>query len=177
MFHLLTGREILEKLYLVSKTPQSSKTEPKVFVTKIIGGKVFSTVLDKETAQQTMLQGDGYSLIADGENLGRVRGRITIQCPACGCSKEAFEETGRFGCPECYSAFGPFLPGLLKKMHKGLKHTGKISGNHLTKEMFEVREADLNRAIDSAIAAEDYEEAARLRDEILALRERRESLR
>ncbi len=161
----------------MSKAPQSPKTEPKVFVTKIIGGKVFSTVLDKETASQTLLGGAGYSLISDGENLARVRGRITIKCPACGCSKEAFEESGRFGCPECYSAFGPFLTGLLKKMHKGLRHTGKVAGSHLTHEMFEVRLAELDKAIEAAVAAEDYEEAARLRDEILALKQRRDALR
>jgi len=62
-------------------------------------------------------------------------------------------------------------------MHKGVRHTGKISGSHLTREMVEVRMEELNKAIGSAIAAEDFEEAARLRDEILALKQRRDSLR
>jgi len=161
----------------MAKAEQSSKTEPKVFVTKIIGGKVFSTVLDRGTAEETLLKENGYSLISDGENLGRATGRMTIKCPACGCSKEKFEETGRFGCPKCYEAFRPFLDGMLRKMHKGLRHIGKISGPHLTREAFEGRMAELNAAIEAAVAAEDYEEAARLRDEIVTLRNRRNSLR
>lgn len=161
----------------MAKASQGSKAEPKVFVTKIIGGKVFNTVIDKGTAEQTLLKASGYSLIADGENLGRVRGRISIECPACGCSKDAFEETGRFGCPDCYKAFGPFLPGLLAKMHKGTRHTGKVPASRLTRELVERRIDELSGEMRGAVEGEDYEEAARLRDEIRGLQERRDALR
>ncbi len=160
----------------MSEVPQSSKSGPKVFLTKIIGGKVFSTVLDKG-AGEAFLSENGYSLIADGEDLGRVRPRITMRCPACGCSREAFEKTGRFGCPECYRAFGPFLSPLLKRMHKGPRHLGKVPSSRLTPEVADDRIKDLEAALHSAVQAEEYEEAARLRDEMRVLADRREVLR
>jgi protein arginine kinase activator len=161
----------------MANAPQQSKAQPKVFVSKIIGGKLFSTVLDKGKAGKPLLESKGYSLISEGESLGRVKAKITIECPSCGCSKEAFERTGRFGCPDCYRTFGPFLPGLLAKMHKGTRHVGKIPARSLSPEVLGGRIDSLSGELDQAVRAENYEEAARLRDEIRDLEERRNALR
>ncbi|MGE9291161.1 MAG: UvrB/UvrC motif-containing protein [Puniceicoccales bacterium] len=138
-------------------------------MTKIIGGKVFSSVVDKADAVDSLLNSSGYSILSEGENLGRVKNKITIQCPACGCSKEKFEETGRFGCPECYQAFGPFLKPILRKMHKGLHHAGKIPKRRLSPEVIDQRIRLLTEELDQAVRIENYEDAARLRDEVRSL--------
>ncbi|MBC2603316.1 UvrB/UvrC motif-containing protein [Puniceicoccus vermicola] len=153
----------------MEQQPHDSKTDPKIFLTKIIGGKVFTSVVDKADAEDSILKAPGYSLIADGENLGRVKNRITIECPACGCSKEKFEETGRFGCPECYKAFGPFLSPVLRKMHKGLRHVGKIPRRRLSPPVIEERVRLLTLDLEQAVKIENYEGAAELRDEIRSL--------
>jgi protein-arginine kinase activator protein McsA len=155
----------------MAQQSHDSKTEPKVFLTKIIGGKVFSSVVDKSEKGISLLSSSGYSLISEGENLGRVKNRITIECPACGCSKEKFEETGRFGCPDCYKAFGPFMAPILRKMHKGLRHVGKIPRRTLTPAVIEERVRLLTDELNQAVKIENFEEAARLRDEIRSLQD------
>lgn len=166
----LTGPHFSSIFREMGEETHKSQSGPKVFLTKIIGGKVFSSIVDKSEAGGDLLEAKGYSLISDGENLGRVKNRITIQCPACGCSKEKFEETGRFGCPECYSAFGPFLSPILRKMHKGLQHAGKIPRRRLSGEVVRERVRLLTEELGAAVHAENFEEAARLRDEIGSLR-------
>jgi len=153
----------------MEKKAQNSGHEPKIFVTKIIGGKVFKSVVEKDGPGDSLLKASGYSILADGEDLGRVRSRITIQCPVCGCSKERFEETGRFGCPECYKTFGPFLSPILRKLHTGLTHIGKIPRRKISPEIVRERIRFLEEDLKRAIKKEDFENAARLRDQISSL--------
>lgn len=90
-------------------------------------------------------------------------------CPACGMTQSTFRKTGRLGCAACYQVFGEGMEGLLKAMHKGTRHTGKIPAriNRLLEE--EDRLAQLRASLDAAVASEAYEDAARLKNEITAL--------
>lgn len=166
---MLTGGWIWVIFKIMGHVPKEFRASSKIYLTKVIGGKVFQTVVDKDTAGGGLLNTSGYSLIPDGENLGRVRGRISIECPSCGCSKEKFEESGRFGCPECYQVFGPFLSPLLRKMHKGLRHVGKIPRRRVSPEVIEARVKELRAELERMVKFENFEEAARLRDEIRGL--------
>ncbi len=159
---------ILDEMGNQSKDPEG---KAKIYLTKIIGGKVFESVIEKGSGNSTLLGTSGYSLIADGDNLGRIKNRISIECPVCGCSKEKFEDTGRFGCPECYQVFGPFLTSMLRKMHKGVRHVGKIPRSRVTKEVIEEKVKVLSDELAQAVKFENFEEAARLRDEIRGLQD------
>ncbi len=53
-------------------------------------------------------------------------GGATAVCPRCGTPFSEFEKRGRFSCPECYSAFGGKVRGLLSQMHGAVRHTGKV---------------------------------------------------
>ena len=55
-----------------------------------------------------------------------IRGGVEIKCPRCGFSQADFKKSGRLGCPECYKTFAEGLEGLLKTMHKGTRHAGKV---------------------------------------------------
>lgn len=91
-----------------------------------------------------------------------------LKCAACGYTETEFKKTGRFGCPECYKVFLAPKMDLLSKMHKGITHKGKepkkLSGASLKQKV-----VDLKAKLTNVIKAENYEEAARLRDEINAL--------
>ena len=91
-------------------------------------------------------------------------------CPACGFSQADFKKTGRLGCSECYQVFAEGLEALLKGMHKGTQHKGKVPAGHRrsasTKSRIDKLEADLKQAI----AREDFEQAAALRDAIKSAR-------
>lgn len=87
-------------------------------------------------------------------------------CPTCGYALEQFRKTNRLGCPRCYEAFrGPLL-SILSHMHRHVSHLGKAP--HRTEGRPD-RRGLLRRtriALEKAIAAENFEKAARLRDEI-----------
>lgn len=88
-------------------------------------------------------------------------------CPYCGTSPEDFRRTGRLGCPHCYVHFAPQLRGLLRRIHGATQHRGKV---YLTEAVetddHGVRLSTLKRRLERAVEVEDFEAAARLRDQI-----------
>jgi len=87
-------------------------------------------------------------------------------CPRCHMRRTDFKKTSRFGCPACYETFAEDLPPLLKAIHRSERHTGKVPGGEGAKLRATAEIADLQKELDEAIAAERFEEAARIRDEL-----------
>lgn len=89
------------------------------------------------------------------------------RCTFCSASLRDFKATGRLGCARCYSAFETSLRDLLRRVHGSSRHVGRgyEPPEPLLEEggtvLSELRDR-LRRAIDS----EQFEEAARLRDQI-----------
>lgn len=94
---------------------------------------------------------------------------ITLPCPACGLSFEEFKNSLKLGCAECYQAFAENIENYLKTLQSSTRHEGKIpkrSGILLQqKREIERLRDELKRAVE----AENFEEAARLRDQIKTL--------
>ena len=92
------------------------------------------------------------------------------QCSFCGLTFGAFRETGRLGCPHCYAIFEGHLKGLLRRIHGGTQHVGKVylPPDPTATEM-ESRLLGLRRKLERAVESEDFERAAELRDEIRSL--------
>lgn len=88
------------------------------------------------------------------------------RCQNCGMTYSEFAESGRLGCAQCYDDLEPQLLPLIKRIHGTVAHTGKApkrNGGVVRKK----RELEgLRRELHDAIAQEQYEEAARLRDVI-----------
>ncbi|MGD8394471.1 MAG: UvrB/UvrC motif-containing protein [Candidatus Eiseniibacteriota bacterium] len=94
-----------------------------------------------------------------------------VQCTRCGLLYSTFRETGRLGCAHCYTAFEQQLRPLLRRVHGAVQHTGKtpaIDDAHAARRR-ELRE--LQEQMQRAVARDAFEEAARLRDQIRALRD------
>jgi protein arginine kinase activator len=91
-------------------------------------------------------------------------------CPHCGLTLADFKRTGRLGCARCYSTFDTSLRGLLRKLHGGTQHSGKV---YLPPDPTETdrtaRAVSLRRSLARAVEAEDFERAAALRDRIRRL--------
>jgi protein-arginine kinase activator protein McsA len=89
-----------------------------------------------------------------------------VQCPACGTRYSHFARTGRLGCPECYTAFAVQMRQILRRIHGATRHKGKAPGQ--SDEDVEQRRAltHLREELTRAIEREEFETAARLRDEI-----------
>lgn len=91
-------------------------------------------------------------------------------CPECGMTYGEFRQQGRFGCAHDYEVFGEEVVALLERIHGSSSYAGKLPGGKgevagdVRAEIMATRK-QLQQAIDS----EDYELAARLRDEIRRL--------
>ena len=94
-----------------------------------------------------------------------------LVCESCGISFVEFRNHGTLGCPNDYEIFREVLTPLLRRAHDGATHhTGKAP--RATNERQAVQEIrKVRRQLDEAVAAEDYERAAELRDRIRTLEE------
>jgi len=95
-------------------------------------------------------------------------------CDQCGTTMSSFQKTGRLGCIHCYKALETSLLPVIKGVHMSTHHTGKHPGEKVAIDLghetssFEKKEL-LKKALRMAISTENFEEAARLRDEISRL--------
>jgi len=92
-----------------------------------------------------------------------VRERV---CSGCGMRLSDFRKISRLGCQNCYVAFADELDPLLHGMQKGPRHVGKKPAAHSANVQMPSSLSSLKKALDEAVAAENYEEAALLRDQI-----------
>lgn len=97
------------------------------------------------------------------------RKKTTLKCPSCNLTYEEFKTKGKLGCERCYFVFKQQLLPLLKKIHSSLRHTGKAPVSINQKVIVESRIEDLRKRLERAIQLEEYEDAAKLRDEIKKL--------
>lgn len=99
--------------------------------------------------------------------------RGALRCSGCGLSLADFRRLGKLGCGQCYLDFERELEPLLKRIHRSVEHVGKsprgtTDGQHALRKQLERLRAQLA----AAVAKEEYEEAARLRDEVRAIEAR-----
>ena len=97
------------------------------------------------------------------------QGGSELECPTCGFSHADFKKSGRLGCSECYATFAEPLEGVLKQMHKGTQHVGKAPKALRAQLDFSRKHDTLATRLQKAIESENYEEAARLRDQMKEL--------
>lgn len=109
-------------------------------------------------------------LAQTGKGLGQSVAGGLGPCAYCGMKLEEFRKKGRLGCPHCYVTFEPHLRNLLRRLHGSAQHVGKV---YLPPNPSETQKAErlagLRRKLDRAVEAEDFEQAARLRDMIKEL--------
>jgi len=87
-------------------------------------------------------------------------------CARCGMSYSDFSRSGKIGCSACYKTFKQRIRPLVKRIHGTYQHTGKIpvrcGGILALKQQLQRLKEQLQRHVQR----EEYEEAARLRDQI-----------
>ena len=104
-----------------------------------------------------------------GNNKEESEAESSLKCPNCGLSYATFQKTGLLGCAQCYQAFREPLEVILKRIHGNTQHTGRVprQGNSSIGAQLQIDQ--LKRKLAQAVAAEEYETAAALRDQIRAL--------
>lgn len=96
--------------------------------------------------------------------------RAARSCPACGMTMQVLRESGLVGCAECYRQFEDELAAIIGRTQEGaLVHVGRHpsqASNLIDRAAMRNR---MVRELREAVAREEYERAARLRDEMHAL--------
>ncbi len=171
--------------------------EANIKYTEIINGVKKEHNLCSQCARE--MDFTGYSAIFDGEfPLGKLLSGLLgvgeeeeqqedklaqVVCPTCGTSYEEFVKNSRFGCSDCYSVFDLLMSDNIKKLQGGDAHVGKRPKYQKMQPASAVLEKDeepsrrtakeqielLKAKLSTAIAEEEYEQAAKYRDEIREL--------
>ena len=93
-----------------------------------------------------------------------------LACEHCGVTWTEFRQNGLLGCAQDYTVFERELTPLLKRAHEDqTHHVGKVPTRRGGTGVPVKRQVDLTklrRELQKAVEAEDYERAAKLRDQI-----------
>lgn len=154
------------------------KKEAVVHYTEVVHGKVKKLHLCEGCAKS---KGIGLQTpFSVGELMGGltplVWGKAAVEkeiiCSGCGMKLSELRKTGRLGCSYCYEAFGKKLIPILNSIHKSTRHIGKIptAAKKIMGVMVEIRELELK--LQEAVGKEEFELAAKIRDEIRALQKK-----
>lgn len=150
----------------VCKTNQAT-----VFLTQIVDGKMQKVNLCESCSKEKgVTDPTGFALADLLLGLGAAqeieKSGHMAKCPACGFSQADFKKTGRLGCALCYDTFSEGLTSLLKAMHKGTSHVGKVPARLLATLQFDAEMKSLQDELHKAVVEENYETAAQIRDQI-----------
>jgi protein arginine kinase activator len=147
-----------------------------VHLTEIKGGKK----IEKHLCEQCAAQNEGFPIKAHTPinelltnfvmaHSGIAKESQTV-CPQCGISWAEFRQSGLFGCEHDYELFEKDLTPLLQRAHdSATHHVGKVPSRQGQAGVPMKKRVDmtkLRKDLQKAIEAEDYEKAARLRDQI-----------
>jgi protein arginine kinase activator len=144
-----------------------------VFLTQLVEGQMKKMCLCENCAREKgVTDPTGFALAdlllaggmpAHAQTGGESSGRA---CPECGFTLADLKRVRRFGCGTCYQTFRAEVETMLRGMHLGRRHVGKVPRGQMERHQRNQRLEQLRVRLDHAIAAENYEEAAGLRDEI-----------
>ena len=99
-------------------------------------------------------------------NAPQVRQRV---CPKCGMTENELSRTGQVGCAECYKTFADILNPYIKRVHGSDEHKGRVPFSAPEHVKQQSEKELLTEQLESAIKAQEYEQAAIIRDKLRAL--------
>ncbi len=158
------------------------QNEASVHLTQVVDGKVEKFHLCEDCAAQKGIDVHAQPMDLSGmmeniqDELAHLKeertpphsARVTM-CPICGMTRKDILKKGRLGCEHCYNCFAAeMLPVILSLQHSD-QHMGKVPGRSSERLKASVETIRLRRELDKAVAGENYERAAELRDQIKAL--------
>ena len=132
----------------------------------------FSMPIDFSNFFGEFLEGDNINTFPD------MKFDTQNTCKKCGMTFEEFANTGKFGCDNCYGIFTNKIDRILKGVHGTDSHVGRkyleqkksINNNvEIEQDTNITKIEELKNKLKALIKEENYEEAAKIRDEIKKL--------
>lgn len=143
--------------------------------------------------EANLADGDIHSFLSSILSiLGSAQKTDNPVCSGCGLKYSAFEKSGRLGCAQCYHDFADKLTPMLKRIHGNTQHNGRTpramqpqadaAAQAAPPEAetpapvpeispVEKMREELRKKMDEAVACENFEDAAKYRDQLKALTE------
>ncbi len=144
-----------------------------VVITVLVNGETATRHLCKgcvskiqNSIQQGDIQGFLSSLMA---SINHEEKALKLSCSRCHLTYEEFQKTGKLGCAQCYEDFREQLKPLLLRIHGRSQHAGRMPAVSSQAQEKKKLIASLRNRMDMAVAAENFEEAAQLRDQLKQL--------
>ena len=140
------------------------KNNATVMYTQIINGQKSTLNICSACASGESIFDNFGSLL----NFGVRPSSQNTVCPVCNMTLSEFSRKGRAGCGECYNTFRSHASAMLKKIHGSAKHvTGEEQAEEKKHEANPKNPLEeLKEQLKNAIAEENFEQAAILRDKI-----------
>ena len=159
----------------------SCNKQATVHLTEIRNGKK----IEKHLCEQCAAQSEGVPAVKGHTPINELltnfvmahsglQKELGVTCEHCGITWAEFRQHGLFGCEHDYDVFDKDLSPLLKRAHEdATHHTGKIPARaggapgaapKPKKKMLDLTK--LRKELQRAVELEDYERAAKLRDQI-----------
>ncbi|MCH9626791.1 MAG: hypothetical protein S4CHLAM2_04220 [Chlamydiales bacterium] len=149
-----------------------------VCYTEVVGSKVTRTIMCVDCPHlERKLYGTARKEGSEKESK-----TTSLACGNCGTSLESIRMGHPLGCVECYEVFADVLIEELlkeKRISRHLTSNKRTQPLHIGRAPGEVTEVSptlrliaLNEALDETLIREDYEQAALLRDQIRAIKEK-----
>ena len=146
-----------------------------VHFTQLEGGEMNKVSLCEScAAEEGIMDISGFGLaesVLSPEAISPPVGESSDSCSSCGFTRSKFQQTGRLGCSQCYITFSDEILSRLGPMHRGLRHFGKHPEGFEGEAFSARRLNECKERLEKAVDTENYEEAARIRDEIRQLTE------
>jgi protein arginine kinase activator len=158
------------------------KNEATVHFMQTVNGVKSEMLLCSECAEKenkySFFSDDLFSGFFTDSILGLRRSGAEKKCELCGLTRRELASNGRPGCAKCYEVFADELDKIIYGIHGNAKHNGALPGKHaenleeqkkldaLKKEIQALKEEQKN-----AIAEQNYERAAEIRDRLRQIEE------
>lgn len=93
----------------------------------------------------------------------------TKVCPLCGATYKDIVRESKVGCARCYDTFRRELASTIERIHGRVTHTGRAPAGYAEENRRQRKLDELKSKMNEAIEKQDFENAAKLRDEIKKL--------
>ncbi|MBQ8182655.1 MAG: UvrB/UvrC motif-containing protein [Clostridia bacterium] len=152
-----------------------NKNEANMHMKRIINGRAAEVHLCSDCARSL---GYGEAFSGFGLGLGELFGELLgksdgsavtgAQCPGCGKLFDEIVSDGKMGCAECYGVFYDKLLPSLRRIHGKATYIGSkpVKNGEISDGE---RVEQLKKQLSAAIEEQNFELAAQIRDEIIAI--------
>ena len=145
-----------------------------IHFTEIINGKSTNVYLCEECANLNSKINNGIGL---DEILASLMGftqpklqyankKEELICPKCKLTYREFKKIGKLGCEKCYEVFADKLEPIIQQLHGNTVYKGKRPNEKLDDIKEDSKLQELKQRLQEKIKNEEYEEAAKIRDMI-----------